>query len=191
MFAHLRNSVTCGRKRNRSEGGRRRGKGRGGGHVAHAQQSHGVAGPPSGHRGPRSPLSPNPVPKQRSRHSSRASFGSGGGSRPSSRGSRPGSRERGRPGSRESRRGGERARGGRPLSGAFSALSLEEQAEELEKCAHFKKNLGRLLKAHDHNWRKVPFFFFVDEWISDEGTTITKNRLKQATAARKRFGIAN
>ena len=181
MFAHLRNSVTCGRKRNRSEGGRRRGKGRGGS-VAHAQQSH---GPPS--RGPRSPLSPNPVPRQRSRHSSRASNGSGGGSRPSSRGSRPGSRERGRPGSRESRRGA----GGRPLSGAFSALSLEEQAEELEKCAHFKKNLGRLLKAHDHNWRKVPFFFFVDEWISDEGTTITKNRLKQATAARKRFGIAN
>ena len=115
---------------------------------------------------PTIPASPNPTRKQRSRHS----YASG----PTA------SRARSRSGSRSG-----------PLEVAFSSLSLEEQGRELEKCEHFKKNLGKLLRAHDHNWRKVPFFFFVDEWISDEGQTIAKNRLKQAHDARRKYGIAN
>ena len=91
---------------------------------------------------------------------------------------------------RNTRTGRARSRSG-PREVAFSSLSHEEQGRELEKCAQFRANLGKLLRAHDRNWRKVPFFFFVDEWISDEGKTISKNRLKSAEKARRKFGIAN
>ena len=65
----------------------------------------------------------------------------------------------------------------------------DDEARADHKCQRFKQNLGKLLRAHDHNWKRVPMFFFVDEWISDDGKTISKNRLKQAEKARRKFGI--
>ena len=175
MLAHIRNSV--GRKRNR-KGKKKKSPPPGFAAITSPKASarssgnnntptaHGHAhGPRALASGRRSPASPNPARKQRSRHSYASSA---------------------------STHGGRKSKGiESSLEVAFSSLSLEEQQQQLERCAHFKRNLGKLLRAHDHNWRKVPFFFFVDEWISDEGKTITKNRLRKAEAARRKFGIAN
>ena len=177
MLAHIRNSV--GRKRNRKGKKKKspppgfaaimspKASARSGNNntpTAHAARGH-AHGPRALASGRRSPASPNPARKQRSRHSYASSA---------------------------STHGGRKSKGiESSLEVAFSSLSLEEQQQQLERCAHFKRNLGKLLRAHDHNWRKVPFFFFVDEWISDEGKTITKNRLRKAEAARRKFGIAN
>ena len=104
------------------------------------------------------------------------------------RSSRPTSRE-----SKSSRKHARRHPRTDSLSGVLSSLSLADACEraELAKCAHFKRNLGKLLKAHGHSWKKVPMFFFVDEWVADDGKLVAKNRLKAATEARHRFGIAN
>ena len=72
-----------------------------------------------------------------------------------------------------------------------SVWDHECEQRELAKCAHFRRNLGKLLKAHGHSWKKVPMFFFVDEWVADDGKLVAKNRLKAANAARRKFGIAN
>merc|ERR1712096_276984 len=69
------------------------------------------------------------------------------------------------------------------------------RSPSLEKCQRFKKNLGKLMRAHDGNWKKVPLFMFVDRWVDDAGREISRgreisqSRLKSATKARKKFGI--
>ena len=63
------------------------------------------------------------------------------------------------------------------------------RSPSLEKCQRFKKNLGKLMRAHDGNWKKVPLFMFVDRWVDDAGKEISQSRLKSATKARKKFGI--
>ena len=105
--------------------------------------------------------------------------------RGSSRSSRGSHQKRGRRASRDS------DRLATELTRVFSSMSLRPDELADQKCQKFKKNLGKLLRAHDHNWKRVPMFFFVDEWISDDGKTISKNRLKQAEKARRQFGIAN
>jgi hypothetical protein len=74
------------------------------------------------------------------------------------------------------------------LISRLAGLDLDEDRDQARRDA-FKVNLGKLLRAHDSNWKRVPMFFFVDSWIDDSGDVISVSKLHTANVERKKFGI--
>ena len=71
------------------------------------------------------------------------------------------------------------------------SCAMNIRADDDEQQACFKRSLGRALRAHGSDWQAVPFFLFVDHWISDDGKEISNKRMKETTKARRKFGLAN
>ena len=73
----------------------------------------------------------------------------------------------------------------------MSSTVIITHADDTEACRVFKKNLGKMLRAHG-SWRKVPMCLLVDRWIGDDNQEISKQRTKKDTAkARRQFGLVS